>query len=289
LRIRFSVFAGEPQRSDNARLIDPGTKNASFKLDAPELIVHLVIASFSENREWRPLTTRTGGNAMFQRTKLLGATLGASIGIVGFVSDAAALPTQATFTDAGLGLIGSWTLVGNAGDPELFGTGGNGFFSSGGLAEFELRLANDPHRFGTALTSHGGLTTIFDTNVVSVGATASFAAPANPYLFFFQNLCTNCSGDDGLIFSDQFRQSDPLGQLDMAIYQQGGTFAFFFDDGGPAGGSLCGILGLGCNDDNDYNEMVVTVSARAVPEPMTLSMLGAGLFALGYKSRRRRS
>lgn len=226
---------------------------------------------------------------MLQRTKLLGATLGASIGIVGFVSDAAALPTQATFTAAGLGLIGSWTLVGDTGNPEIFGTGGNGFFSSGGSAEFELRLAQDPHRFGTALTSHGGLTTIFDTTLVAVGATASFAAPANPYLFFFENFCVNCSGDDGRIFSDQVRQNDPLGQLDMAIFQQGGTFAFFFDDGGPAGGLLCDLIGVGCNDDNDYNDMVVTVTSRVVPEPATLSLLGAGLLALGYKSRRRRS
>lgn len=222
---------------------------------------------------------------MLQRTKLLGATLGASIGIVGFVSDAAALPTQATFTAAGLGLISSWTLVGDAGNPEIFGSGGNGFFASGGLAEFELRLAEYNHQFGTALVTHSGRTAIFDTTVDSVGATDTFAAPANPFLFYFETLpcggLLGCAFDDGRIYSDQFRDNDPLNQLDMAIYQQGDTFAFFFDDGGPAFNQPF--------DDNDYNDMVVTVTARAVPEPATLSLLGAGLLALGYKSRRRRS
>jgi hypothetical protein len=220
---------------------------------------------------------------MFQRTKLLGATLAASIGIVGFVRDAGALPTQATFTAAGLGAMGGWTLVGDAGNPELFGSGGNGFFASGGVAEFELRMADYGHQFGTALTTHGGRSAIFDTTVDSVGAIDTFSAPSNPFLFYFATLpcggLLGCAFDDGRIYSDQFRDDDPFDQLDMAIYQQGGTFAFFFDDGGPAFSHPF--------DDDDYNDMVVTVRSVTVPEPTALSLLGAGLLALGGMARRR--
>ncbi|MCC6470141.1 MAG: PEP-CTERM sorting domain-containing protein [Alphaproteobacteria bacterium] len=218
--------------------------------------------------------------------RLSGGFIGAILGIACLAGTASALPSQTTFTAAGLGSIGDWTLVGT---PETFGSGGgNGAFSSGGLANFELRLGDYRNIFGVALTNSTGLVPIFDTSSDAAGASEAFAPPANPFVFYFQTICSSCSSDDGIIFSDGDRTNDGLAQLDMAIYQQGSIFAFFFDDGGPDGGILCGI-GIGCNDDNDFNDMVVTVSANSVPEPMTLGLLGAGLLGLGFAGRRRRS
>ena len=74
-------------------------------------------------------------------SKLYSAALGAAS--VALLSTAAlAAPSQATFTAAGLGAIGGWTLV----SPETFGSGGgNGFFAGGGEATFSLRLADHNH------------------------------------------------------------------------------------------------------------------------------------------------
>jgi hypothetical protein len=183
-----------------------------------------------------------------------------------------AAPSQATFTAAGLGAIGGWTLV----SPEVFGSGGgNGFFSGGGDATFSLRLAEHNHIFGTATTGHGGETSIFNTSVDAVGSVKSFVPASNPFLFFFETY--GGGTDDGRVFSDNFREDDLLNQLDMFVYQQGSTFAMFFDDGGPAG-----IL----QDDNDANDMVVTVTS-AVPEPMSLALFGAGLAGLAFMRRRK--
>jgi hypothetical protein len=201
--------------------------------------------------------------------KLYSAALGIA-GVALLSTGAIAAPSQATFTAAGLGAIAGWTLV----SPEVFGTGGNGFFSGGGSANFELRLAEYRHRFGTATTAHGGETAIFDTAVDAEGTVKNFVPVANPFLFYFETLNSDII-DDGRVFSDNFHENDPLNFLDMFVYQQGSTFAFFFDDGGPAG----------FPDDNDANDMVVTVSA--VPEPMSLALFGAGLAGLAFMRRRK--
>lgn len=216
------------------------------------------------------------------KTKLSIATAALTLGLIG---SAQALPNEATFTAAGLGPSAGWTLIGT---PETFGTGGggNGFLSTGGTAEFELRLADYGHRFGTSNTGHGGLNVIFDTASDAVGAVDSWAPAVNPFLFYFQTK-DGVGGeglDDGYIFSDGFRIDDPTGQLDMAIYQNNSDptrFALFFDDGGPSDSLYA--------DDNDYNDMVVTVQGRGVSEPGALAIFGLGLAALGYLGRRRKA
>ena len=208
--------------------------------------------------------------------KLYSAALGVA-GVALLSTGAIAAPSQATFDAAGLGPIAGWTLV----SPETFGSGGgNGFFSGGGNATFTLKLADYIHSFGTATTAHTGETPIFNSGVDAVGTTKSFVPASNPFLFYFETINSG-SIDDGRVFSDNFREDDGLNQLDMFVYQQGGTFAMFFDDGGPSG--FCGFSPC---DDNDANDMVVTVTS-AVPEPMSLALFGAGLAGLAFMRRRK--
>ena len=201
---------------------------------------------------------------------------------------AQALPSDATFNAAGLGPSAGWTLLG----PQVFGTGGNGFLSDGGGAVYSLRLAAYEHEFGLADTTYGNLTSIFDTGTGSTVSDTTVWVPAtNPFLFYFQGSCVNCQNDDGVVFSDGHRVNDANGQLDFAVYQSNSNparFALFFDDGGGGGvGKNCSIE---ICDDDDYNDMVITVQGRAadVSEPGTLAAFGIGLAALGLLARRRR-
>ena len=219
---------------------------------------------------------------MLTRLSLAAATLLACGGV------AQALPSEQTFTDAGLGPSSGWSLLG----PSIFGTGGNGFLADGGGALYSLRLAAYDHRFGTADTAYGDLTPIFDmTTGSTVSDTAVWAPTTNPFLFYFESICVDCRADNGLVFSDGHTVDDPDGQLDFAVYKSNSdanTFAFFFDDGGGGG------IGKNCDteicDDDDFNDMVITVQGRSsdVVEPGTLAVFGAGLAALGLLARRRR-
>ena len=199
---------------------------------------------------------------------IAGAVLASTLALS--VSSAQALPSQSVFTAAGLGNVSDWTLVPS---PSVWGTGGNGFFGSGGSAVFELRLADFAHTFGTVGPNNSiAFNVIFRTDVNSVGDTTLWTPVTNPFAFFMQNQPTP-TGD--------FITSDGISQgagLDLAIYHDNlnpDRFAFFFDDGG------------GLPDDNDFNDMVVTAIQAAVPEPATLALFGAALAGLGILRRRK--
>lgn len=207
------------------------------------------------------------------KTWLAGAVVASALTLS--VSTAQALPAQTVFTAAGLGNAANWSLIPS---PSVWGSGGNGLFSSGGGATFELRLADLDHTFGTVgPNASGPFNIIFTSTGNSVGDTVSWVPISNPFAFFMQ---VQPTPGGSYVTSDGFTNN---AALDLAIYRNNlnpDEFAFFFDDGG-------GLNAQGQPDDNDFNDMVVTAVQAAVPEPGTLALFGAGLAAVGFLRRRK--
>jgi hypothetical protein len=98
---------------------------------------------------------------------------------------------------------------------------------------------------------------------------------SNSFGFFFRPGGPNTSPT---YFSlDQMNTPDPLGRPDRVLaFEDGSTtnWMFAYEDG----------------TDFDYNDMAVKVeSINAIPEPETYAMMLAGLGAMGFVSRRRKS
>jgi hypothetical protein len=147
------------------------------------------------------------------------------------------------FAFAQLGSRTDWSLV-SAGKG-AFGSAGNGFVLGGGTIEVLKREAGFKHEFGTASSSHGGLTPIVTDSSAQVGASLPFAPGDDSYLFYFKNI----QGEplDTPIFSDGFSDSSLLG---IAVYQNNADptrFALFYDDGTQ-------------NPDKDFDDLIVTAT-----------------------------
>lgn len=203
------------------------------------------------------------GVAATGMTLAAGSAQAALIG--GTVSEADFVAAMGSASTAGWAYLGQTTAA----------------FTLPGSGELELRNAAFDNSFGFSGLGPGyaNQTVVFGPGA-AVGSVAAIAPGFSPFLFFFDNNRTGAN--DAMLWTDgRVTGGNWRNQADMDIFFNAGsgTYAFFFDDGGPTGSQ----------DDNDYNDMVVSYRPTAVPEPATLALLGAGLLGLGFASRRRRA
>jgi hypothetical protein len=163
-------------------------------------------------------------------------------------------------------------------------------FTGTGSGTMTLAESTFSDTFGYANASYGAAHTVF-VNSTDAPSTATISPSYSPFVFFF---ATGGSGGYGqgadspaTLYSDGHTNGTDGGQANLAIYKSTtGQYAFFFDDGGPSGttGQHGGSTPI---DDNDWNDMVVTYTPTAIPEPLSLAVLGIGIFGLGLIRSRR--
>jgi hypothetical protein len=117
-------------------------------------------------------------------------------------------------------------------------------------------------------------------NTGAIGSSISGPVGSGPLTFVFADTTTATSVGNGGS-SGAFTSYVILGTYDdvgaFTPYTASGQYALIlgFNDGAPV--------------DGDYDDMVVGLNVAAVPEPETYALLLAGLGAIGFISRRRRT